>query len=419
MPLRLTEKALAFLCAMHIQAKILSIVAIIAAFASAARSELAFEKNELELHPAAGDETAVGHFKYQNKGDKPVAIKSVVTSCGCTAATAKNNADPGEKGEVTATFKIGDRTGTQQKAITVVTDDPTHSTTTLTLKVVIPQLLQLQPTFLFWQTGEPAKSKTIVARAGKDISIKNLDVSSSSADFITKVEPGSTVGEFRINVEPKQTTQATAATLTIRPALPNGKPKVFYASARVTPQSPVAGQSASPPTVHPANAALVAAAKAESNKVKTDACSLLNSKDIESVQGEALKEPKSSGQTGGGFAVSQCYFGLPTSSNSISLTLMQKSDSPDARDPKEFWKDRFHGEKNEEKGREEGEEKATPPEKIDGVGDEAFWFSNRVGGELYVLKGDQFFRISVGGAGDKATKIDKSKKLAQMVLQRL
>jgi hypothetical protein len=98
---------------------------------------------------------------------------------------------------------------------------------------------------------------------------------------------------------------------------------------------------------------------------------------------------------------------------------MQKSDSPDARDLKEFWKETFHGEKKEEKGREEEEKKAAPPEKIDGLGDEAFWLSNRVGGELYVLKGDSFFRISVGGAGDKATKIDKSKKLAEMVLKRL
>jgi Protein of unknown function (DUF1573) len=403
---------------MHIPPKFLSIVAIMA-LASTARSELAFEKNEIELHPAAGDETAVGHFKYQNKGDKPLAIKSVTTSCGCTAATAKNNADPGEKGEVTATFKIGDRTGTQQKAITVVTDDPTHPTTTLTLKVVIPQVLQLQPTFLFWQVGEPAKFKTIVAKAGKDIAIKNLDVSSSNADFMAKVEPGSAAGEFRINVEPKQTTQAAVATLTIKLALPNGKPKVFYASARVMPQSPLGGQSAIPPTARTANAALVTAAKTESSIVKTDACSLLNSKDIESVQGEALKEPKSSGQTAGGLAVSQCYFGLATPSNSISLTLTQRSDSPDARDPKEFWKETFHSDENEEKGREEGEKKAAPPEKIDGVGDEAFWLSNRVGGELYVLKGDQFFRISVGGAGDKTTKIDKSKKLAQMVLTRL
>src|SRR6202040_4346241 len=118
------------------------------------------------------------------------------------------------------------------------------------------------------------------------------------------------------------------------------------------------------------------APKAGANTVKMDACSLLTSKEIESVQGEALKEPKSSGQTGGGFAVSQCYFGLPTSSNSISLTLMQKSDSPDARDPKEFWKETFHGEKSEEKGREEEERKAAPPETLDGVRDRHVGLSN-------------------------------------------
>ena len=403
---------------MHIRAKILLVTALIGAVASRASSELAFEKTELELHPTAGDETAVGHFKYQNKGDKQIAIKSVTTSCGCTAASAKNTADPGEKGEVTATFKIGDRIGTQQKAITVVTDDQTHPTTTLMLKVVIPQVLELQPAFVYWQSGEAAKPKTIVAKAGKDVSIKNVDVTSSSPDFSAKVEPGSATGEFRVNIEPKQTKQAVATTLTIKTTLPNGKPKQFYASARVMPPPPVAGQSASPPVVRTANAALIAAGKAGANP-KIDACSLLTSKEIESVQGEALKEPKSSGQTGSGFAVSQCYFGLPTASNSISLTLTEKSEGPEARDPKAFWEETFHGEKNEGKEREELERKPAPPEKIDGVGDEAFWLGNRFGGELYVLKGNSFFRISVGGAGDKAAKIDKSKKLAQVVLKRI
>ena len=109
------------------------------------------------------------------------------------------------------------------------------------LKVVIPQVLELQPALVYWQPGEAAKPKTIVAKAGKDISIKKLDVSSSTPDFVAKVEPGPAAGEFRINIEPKQTKQPAAATLTIKPELPNGKPKVFYATARVMPQSPVAG----------------------------------------------------------------------------------------------------------------------------------------------------------------------------------
>jgi hypothetical protein len=36
-----------------------------------------------------------------------------------------------------------------------------------------------------------------------------------------------------------------------------------------------------------------------------------------------------------------------------------------------------------------------------------------------VLKGNSYIRISVGGPGDQATKIKKSKDLAEMVLKRL
>src|SRR3984893_16038750 len=94
----------------------LLLIAILVSVVTSARAELVWEQTQLELHPAVGEDTAIGHFKYQNKGDKPIAIKSVTTSCGCTAASAKQSAGPGEKGEVTATFKIGDRTGLQQKA---------------------------------------------------------------------------------------------------------------------------------------------------------------------------------------------------------------------------------------------------------------------------------------------------------------
>lgn len=221
---------------MHVTVKFFLVAAMLG-LASAARSELVWEQTQLELNPAIGDETAVGHFKYQNKGDKPVAIKSVTTSCGCTAASAKPTADPGEKGEVTATFKIGDRTGVQQKAINVVTDDPAHPTTALMLKVTIPTLLELQPTFVYWQSGEEPKPKTIVAKAGVGIAIKSLEVVSSLPDFTAKVEPGKTKGEFVINIEPRQTTQAAVATLTIKPALEKGT-KILYASARVMPPAP-------------------------------------------------------------------------------------------------------------------------------------------------------------------------------------
>ena len=196
-----------------------------------ARAELKWEQTAVELHPAPGDKEAVGHFKYQNTGSQPVRFKSVHTSCGCTAAQSqKEEVPPGEKGEITATFKIGDRTGTQVKSVTVQTDDPVNATTVLTLKAVIPQELEINPTFVFWGQGEALKPKSIVVRASKDFPIKQLRVTSSSPDFQTKVEQTGN-GQFKIDIQPRDTSWNMAATLTIQP---EGSTKTFSAMARVT-----------------------------------------------------------------------------------------------------------------------------------------------------------------------------------------
>lgn len=202
--------------------------------AASAPAALVFEKTELDLHPELGASKVDAVFKYENKGDAPVHIKAVRPSCGCTtAALAKNDVAPGEKGEITATFNIGDRTGTQVKTITVDTDDPKAPQTVLTFKATIAQLLELQPTFVFWQASEAAQPKTIIAKAAKGVTVKKVDVVSSSGDFTTKVDPGATAGEFKIEIQPKDTTKPLNATLTIKPDVTPAK--VYYASARVLP----------------------------------------------------------------------------------------------------------------------------------------------------------------------------------------
>src|SRR5438874_12812982 len=224
----------------HILAFILSITVCFGA-----RGELKFDKTEIELHPAPADKQAVGHFTYQNTGKQPVHFKSVKASCGCTTAQSqKDEVPPGEKGEITATFTIGGRTGTQVKTVTVQTDDPdpAHATTQLTLKTIIPQLLELQPMFVTWQSGEEPKAKFITAKVNKDAGITKLDVVSSVPDFTTKVDPGSAPNEFRISVQPKDTVKPAYTTLTIKPDSPAGAAAINIA-ARVMPPAPSPGST--------------------------------------------------------------------------------------------------------------------------------------------------------------------------------
>src|SRR2546423_3308087 len=145
------------------------------------------------------------------------------------------------------------------------------------------------------------------------------------------------------------------------------------------------------------------------------ACTLLTKEETQAVQGEVFKDTKPSQQSGAGLSISQCYFELPTPVNSIVLTVTRKAEG--GRDPSQSWRDIFHREESARKN--EKEEEAKEPLKIEGIGDEAFWTGNRVGGALYVLKGNCYIRISVGGAGDQPQKIDKSKALAEAVLKRL
>ncbi|MEP6937529.1 MAG: DUF1573 domain-containing protein [Chthoniobacterales bacterium] len=210
-------------------------ISLIATACSAAHGQLAWEQTQLELHPAAGDAEAVAHFKYENKGDKVIRFLSVRPSCGCTAAALKkNDVAPGEKGEITATFNIGARTGIQQKTLNVETDDPAHQFTVLTMRTVIAQLADVQPTFVFWEAGEEPKAKTIIVKAGKDVVMKNIAVTSSSPAFTTEVRAGAGPGEFRINVRPRDTSKPADATLTIVPAFENQPGKSFFANARIT-----------------------------------------------------------------------------------------------------------------------------------------------------------------------------------------
>ena len=164
------------------------------------------------------------------------------------------------------------------------------------------------------------------------------------------------------------------------------------------------------PNITPA-APAVEAAPAEA---APDACTLLTKEEVQAVQGEPFKDTKPSQKVAAGLSVSQCYFELPTAVNSVVLTVTRKAAG--GRDPGESWQDMFHREKATRK-KEEAEEKE--PQKIDGLGEEAFWTGTRVGGALFVLKGNCYIRISVGGAGDQAQKIEKSKALAESVLKRL
>src|SRR6266853_1823698 len=157
----------------------------------------------------------------------------------------------------------------------------------------------------------------------------------------------------------------------------------------------------------------------ESNQTQIDVCRLISNQEIEAIQGSPIKETKSSARSDAAFLVSQCFYTATEFSKSVSLAVMQRDQGRSSTSsPKDFWKERFGRYNADEKERDtvkqetqrkEEKEESVPPKKIEGIGEEAFWASNRFGGVLYVLKGDAFISISLGGADDEETKLQKSK----------
>ena len=168
-----------------------------------------------------------------------------------------------------------------------------------------------------------------------------------------------------------------------------------------------------------------------SKRPKIDVCGLITNEEIKAIQGSPIKDVKGSEQSDGTFRIAQCFYTAETFNKSVSLAVTQSDPAAaKARTPKDYWKETFgqlEGELKAEDGdeekkeslRERDEEKGTPPKKIDGIGDAAYWTANRMGGALYVLKNDIFIRVSVGGPDSEEIKINHCKALAEKALSHL
>jgi hypothetical protein len=160
----------------------------------------------------------------------------------------------------------------------------------------------------------------------------------------------------------------------------------------------------------------------ELDRAQGDICRLITSEEIGAIQGSPIKEPKGSTRSENGFRVSQCFYTAAEFSKSVNLAVIQKDpDNSAKQSPKDFWKEKFDPYENEEPKTKSGDEKeqGSAPKKIEGLGDDAYWVGNRFGGMLYVLRGDAFISIGVGGTDDEDTKLKKSKALAEKALQHL
>jgi len=162
----------------------------------------------------------------------------------------------------------------------------------------------------------------------------------------------------------------------------------------------------------PAPQEQVARSKEQTPKKKADACELITKSEIKTVQGADVGETKGSERTSGPFILSQCYYTVVPFNKSVSLEVTRAgAETPATKAIEPFWQQRFR-EAKPTKG-------ADVPQRVAGVGEDAYWVGNDLIGSLYVKQGDKIVRVSVGGKESIEDKRKKSVALARKALGRL
>jgi hypothetical protein len=151
-------------------------------------------------------------------------------------------------------------------------------------------------------------------------------------------------------------------------------------------------------------------------QLNRDPCRLLSDAEVRAVQGHAPAQKVPSEQPTRSFRFTQCFYRTPEFTSSVSLALGVPLATDSRRSgPRDYWQQRFHSQAQASPGRKKKE----PPKPMAGVGEEAFWVGDPVTGALYVLKGEVFLRLSVGGPPHETQKIKRAKALASHALKRL
>lgn len=195
----------------------LSVVPLLLFSAATAFSQLTWESREVSLKASYSDKRIVATFKFKNDGADPVKIVSVRSLCDCTTtALEKTEYAHGESGEIVATFNVGDRTGEQQKSVTVQTDIANSKPVVLTLKVKIPSLVEIVPALLFWKAGEERVPKTITITVPNHSPVKVTGIESSSPEIVTEMTPTANANEYSVKVTPPISEKPLLATITLK-----------------------------------------------------------------------------------------------------------------------------------------------------------------------------------------------------------
>lgn len=149
---------------------------------------LNFKETRQEFHAPAEATVVTRDFEFTNTSDKAVTIKKYDAACSCMAVKIKEGKlryDPGESGVVRTEFDMGNFSGEVDKTVTLWLDsDPEDKpSVVLTVHVIIPVLVNVEPKTIKWEVGAKPDPQVIRINTTHSQPIKVTGITCSSEAY--------------------------------------------------------------------------------------------------------------------------------------------------------------------------------------------------------------------------------------------
>lgn len=145
-----------------------------------ASPQIACDVVTFDFGERSSDQPIEHQFILKNKGNQPLMIQQVKTSCGCTATKLESNKiEPGASVPLNVSAKLKARTGIQRKSIRVISNDPQTPELKLAIEGQVTAPVMLDPYRLYLGNSRPGQiiEKTVKILADSNqVQITRLEI---------------------------------------------------------------------------------------------------------------------------------------------------------------------------------------------------------------------------------------------------
>ena len=170
--------------------------------------DIYFEEISHSFGKVAQNQVISYTFRFRNRGDKPLKIKEVKSSCSCTAALiSKDEIRPGEEGQIKVTYNTGYREGRFREEVRVISNDPEKPQIILTISGEVVRSIVALPDGLYLGRirGERRIEREVrlIDLNGERLEVKKVKSSSKRIKVKVEREKGrEDVVKLRIIIDP-------------------------------------------------------------------------------------------------------------------------------------------------------------------------------------------------------------------------